>query len=542
MRSNSPGGQSRGIIRRSTRTPGSRAVLVLGGRDRAVDRVAGQQAGAAGRQPRGEHPDRAARLERGAVALPGQQGDAERVLARLVPAVRQPVGIGGGGIAFTEVPRIHRHGSRTSIARVKWAIMAGVSTGPRPPPLSSVWLAKQRDRRALHRGRARRQRNPQRLVPGHPGIGGGGPVPHPDGVAAAARGAARRAARPAASWSGCRSPSHGARHTSKPAISGASAAASSSSRPASPASGSPSRITSAVPAPRARSAAAVSAVRRRCQHGRVGVAPVRALAVGDRHQPQPCARRGEHRYQAAGAEYLVVRVSGHHHGACHAEQGLSTWRRAARSAAARQPRCPRLCPARRSGCGTAAGRLTTRLPCSATQLAKQRQVTLGVMLAQVDGEIGDRAGVRFVVAERSGAQRPAGPGQHVGGDRLGQRPDPQRSQRALAVPVAGVRVDLVRRLPQRVPRRAQREVDGPQVRERVRADVAFGRGAEQRAADGACPAVPAGRHPGAAVAEAWPVDVPAWRSDRYRRGSVLKPTSSVSLPAIPVAGQLSSSG
>src|SRR5580700_11418070 len=132
MRSNSPGGQSRGIIRRSTRTPGSRAVLVLA--DATALSIASQASRLA---------QRGASLERGAVALPGQQGDGERVLARLVPAVRQPVGIGRDGIAFTEVPRIHRHGSRTSIARVKWAIMAGVSTGPRPPPLSSVWLAKQ---------------------------------------------------------------------------------------------------------------------------------------------------------------------------------------------------------------------------------------------------------------------------------------------------------------------------------------------------------------------------------------------------------------
>ncbi len=56
---------------------------------------------------------------------------------------------------------------------------------------------------------------------------------------------------------------------SKPAISGASAAVSSSSREASPLSGSWSRITSAAWAPRARSAAAVSAVRRRASEARV---------------------------------------------------------------------------------------------------------------------------------------------------------------------------------------------------------------------------------------------------------------------------------
>ncbi|MGH3249140.1 MAG: hypothetical protein ACRDOI_23450, partial [Trebonia sp.] len=35
---------------------------------------------------------------------------------------------------------------------------------------------------------------------------------------------------------------------------------------------------------------------------------------------------------------------------------------------------------------------------------------------------------------------------HVAGGRLGQRPDPQRPQRALAAQVTGVGVDLVRRL------------------------------------------------------------------------------------------------
>ena len=234
MRSNEPGGQSPGITRRSTRTPGSPAVLVRA--DATALAIASQASRlvAARRQPRGEHPDRAARLERGAVALPGQQGDGERVLARLVPAVRQPVGIGGGGVAFTEVARIDRHGSRTSIARVKWAIMAGESTGPRPWPLSSVWLAKQliaaRFLAAARGGSGTRSARFQ----GTRGSAGEAQCHIQTGVVQGTRGAARRAARPAASWSGCRSPSHGARHRSKPATSGASAAASSSSRPASP--------------------------------------------------------------------------------------------------------------------------------------------------------------------------------------------------------------------------------------------------------------------------------------------------------------------
>ena len=45
------------------------------------------------------------------------------------------------------------------------------------------------------------------------------------------------------------------------------------------------------------------------------------------------------------------------------------------------------------------------------ELAQPGQVPFGVVLAQVDGEVGDRPGVRLVVAERPGPQGPAGPGQ-----------------------------------------------------------------------------------------------------------------------------------
>ena len=87
-------GHSPGTTRCSTRTPGSPAVLDRA--DATASGIASQASRrvAAGREPRGEHPDRAAGLECGAVAFPRQQGDGERVLARLVPAVGQPVRIG----------------------------------------------------------------------------------------------------------------------------------------------------------------------------------------------------------------------------------------------------------------------------------------------------------------------------------------------------------------------------------------------------------------------------------------------------------------
>jgi hypothetical protein len=58
------------------------------------DGVAGEQPVAAAGEHRGEHPDRAARLKGGGVALRGQQGDGDRVLACLVPAVSSPYGSG----------------------------------------------------------------------------------------------------------------------------------------------------------------------------------------------------------------------------------------------------------------------------------------------------------------------------------------------------------------------------------------------------------------------------------------------------------------
>ena len=287
-------------------------------------------------------------------------------------------------------------------------------------------------------------------------------------------------------------------------------------RPA-PLSGRPSRITSAARAPRARSAAAVSAVRRR------------ASAAGEawprcERSPSVTATSRSRAREAASIDISPPAPSTSSSGCAATMTALVTPASPASPAPgsvlshgqAAQDRSS--VPGASIGCGPAAP-AHHAAPLLGHQLAEPRQVALRVMLAQVDGEVGDRAGVRLVVAERPGAQRPARPGQHVGGDRLGQRPHPQCPQRALAAQVAGVRVDLVRRLAERGPRRAQRDVDGAQVRQRVRADVTLGGGGQQRRGHAARPAVPAGRHPGAAVAEPRPARVPARRPDRLRRES-----------------------
>ena len=145
------------------------------------------------------------------------------------------------------------------------------------------------------------------------------------------------------------------------------------------------------------------------------------------------------------------------------------------AATARQPRSGSRCLARRWGWRRQArspGGSRARRP-----LTEPRQVAFGVMLAQVDRQVGDRAGVRLVVTERPRPQRPARPGQHVvaaasvsartrrarRARRRAGRPGRRRSRRA------------ARR--ERGPRRAQGDVDGAQVRQRVRADVALGGGA-----------------------------------------------------------------
>ena len=179
------------------------------------------------------------------------------------------------------------------------------------------------------------------------------------------RGLARRAARPAASWSGCRSRvPRGEAQRRNPRRAGRSAAASSSSRAASPVSGSRSRITSAASGAEGAQRGGGLRGPPRCERGRGGVAPVRALAVGDRHQPQPGARRRQQRDQAAGAEHLVVGVRGHDHGTRTPTRPVEPGAGQRAQPRPGRPGPPRRCRARRWDAG---GRLAHHAaPCSAT--------------------------------------------------------------------------------------------------------------------------------------------------------------------------------
>jgi hypothetical protein len=69
-----------------------------------------------------------------------------------------------------------------------------------------------------------------------------------------------------------------------------------------------------------------------CEYRRGGVPLMGAFAIGDCHQPQPRPRRRQHRHEPAGAEHPVIGVGGHEHGARHAGQHHSC--RAALSGAA----------------------------------------------------------------------------------------------------------------------------------------------------------------------------------------------------------------
>ena len=96
-------------------------------------------------------------------------------------------------------------------------------------------------------------------------------------------------------------------------------------------------------------------------------------------------------------------------------------------------------------------------------------------------QIGDRAGMRLIVAEGCAPSARPCSRQHVGGDRLlwsarapaGLAAIPRRAGHPVSV-------DFVGRLVERGPHRVQPEHSIPQMSERVRSDIALGRGAEQR--------------------------------------------------------------
>ena len=146
------------------------------GRDRGGGEVARQQGAAARGEHPGEHADGTARLEGGAVPFGREQGQADRVLAPLIPAVLEPPRVGRRGVHAVEVARAegHRcgsHRSSTSPGRVKWATIPAGSTGPRIRPAIDELAGEDADGVALAGRGPGRQPHLAGPVPGNAAVG-----------------------------------------------------------------------------------------------------------------------------------------------------------------------------------------------------------------------------------------------------------------------------------------------------------------------------------------------------------------------------------
>src|ERR1700691_5743513 len=125
--------------------------------------------------------------------------------------------------------------------------------------------------------------------------------------------------------------------------------------------------------------------------------------------------------------------------------------------------------------------------------------------------------MRLVVAQGAGAERAAHPQHDLGGGRFDERAHPKGTQRAAAPAVVGVGVYLTGRRVERQLRGPQGDVDGAEMSQGVRTDIAPGRGVQEGPAYASRPAAPAGGHTGPAVREAGPVDVAARPAHRLGR-------------------------
>jgi hypothetical protein len=112
--------------------------------------------------------------------------------------------------------------------------------------------------------------------------------------------------------------------------------------------------------------------------------------------------------------------------------------------------------------------------------AELGQVALGVMLPQVDGQVGDPARVRLVMAQRAGSLRPADPCHDLDRRGLYQRAHSQGPPPAALLAVCGVGVDLRGRLLQSVPGGVQGDVDRAQTAQRSQVRPPPGSGRSSR--------------------------------------------------------------
>ena len=70
------------------------------------------------------------------------------------------------------------------------------------------------------------------------------------------------------------------------------------------------------------------------------------------------------------------------------------------------------------------------------------QISLAVVLAQVDGEIGDPVGMAGVAAERGGAERPTHPLDHLRAALLHEMADGERNRASETLLVEGISIDV----------------------------------------------------------------------------------------------------
>ena len=142
----------------------------------------------------------------------------------------------------------------------------------------------------------------------------------------------------------------------------------------------------------------------------------------------------------------------------------------------------------------------------------RRDADAGIRSGRPPGGSAPRRGTR------AGTQRPANPVHDLGGYRFDLGTYPQRPQPSAVCAVIGISVDFVGGLVE--PGLRGTHARCRPHRERVRANVAFGRRGQQGPAHGAGAAVPAGGHPGAAVGEARPVDITPGTADGHGRDTI----------------------
>ncbi|MFB7664021.1 hypothetical protein ACFC1R_08740 [Kitasatospora sp. NPDC056138] len=137
-----------------------------------------------------------------------------------------------------------------------------------------------------------------------------------------------------------------------------------------------------------------------------------------------------------------------------------------------------------------------------------------MVLTEIDGQVRDGAGVGGVVAERSCAERPAYPTQHIAGRILDGGAHAHRTKARGAVPVVRVRVDGRGSTVQQYIDGGQARINGTEVSEGMRVQAPVPRRGQEGAGDRAGTAEPARGDADPAVVKPGARQVGAWFTDR----------------------------